>query len=162
MMTLRKAVFTITTGADLQATDDANLSGYAGTRGAWLEFVTIDDSQASVSGFASVGIYQVDTDDDANSTELERVQLFQLDGPIDSGGPNSLTKYFPRFTSGTDTDSKTVHPLDGDTSTFDAARQLIYSRNVRCRLEFKPGITPVAGDVYTVTMWYETAGDYRF
>lgn len=155
-MTLRKAVFAVTVGAGGVGSDDAHLRSSVRDRGARIERVAIDRSAALLGPTLgpTVTISELDNvaDEDWNdSTEdyaLGRQLVFipasakNSDGVIDS--------FAPRASVVTNVGaSPTTDVLD--------ARPFIETSDLRCDVA---GGTE--GDEYTVTVYYQTAGDYRF
>lgn len=141
-MAVKRATFTCTVDANGVAEDDVRLSGIptSASRHAFLECVTFDDSAAGVQ---ADGLYIYAVENDADSVVQTTSQLFQIDHP-DTGSP-----YYPRI--------PTVD-AQGVAATEPSARILIKTATVRVKVTGPL----VAGDVYTVVLYFETAGDYRF
>ena len=140
-MAIKRTTFTCTTSALGVAEDDARLSGTitTGARHSFLEAVRVNDSAATLPALA-VRIYQLEDDD--NGDEQEGTLLFSALNPVSDG------VYYPRVAG---------HDEFGVALSGATGRILLRSTSVRVSVE--GGAT---GDVYTVTVYHETAGDYRF
>lgn len=142
-MAYKQTTFTCTTDVFGNATTDSALSiPFSAVRPVYLDFVSIDES-AAINRVQDIFVYQLENDD--NLAEQEGAQLFNALFPDPL--PNIL---YPRIS--------TVD-ADGVANAIEGDRILI--RTKRVRVTVRPTVTLV-GDVFTVVLGYETAGDYRF
>jgi hypothetical protein len=114
-----------------------------GSRHAWLEAVSYDDSAASVPAI-DLSLFEVE--EDAAENNIAGDQLFYADYQA-----GELVSYMVPRLVGDDIALRTG---------LGTGRQPISTGSVRCHLK-----TPASGlttDVYTVVVYYETSGDYRF
>lgn len=137
-MALKQAVFTCTADANGNAEDDVRLSSRVG-RAAFIDSITFDSSQATRQA-TDYGLFELDVEGD-DDEELEQTQLFATANPDDA-------TVYPRVVA---VDSS------GLATSAGYGRTRINTQQVRCRVN-----GGASGDVYTVTLVYETAGDLRF
>lgn len=145
-MALRRSVFTVTCGSDGNGYDDNSLSGVPvnSSRPAMLHAVTIDVRAAVLKPLPSVTVTALNDvssaawNDTAEDYELSD-QIYFVDTLLD-------------YTTYPSKDEVYEYQLDSATG-----RALINEKHVRCEVT-----NGGASDVYTVTLYYETAGDYRF
>lgn len=155
-MTLRKAVFDITvaTGGEI-GSDDVLMPATVDTRTARLESVTIEPTVGG-AGRPNVTIYELDTvgtDEFADATETLKLgrQLFHIGllGESAAAVDGELT-FYPR---------RNAVDAFGGAQGVDAGDGRVHVRahRARCFVDNASG-----GDAFTITMYYETAGDQRF
>ena len=153
-MTLRKAAFSITCDTNGMGVDDVRLPINTFGRHAQLYRVVVD--RAACFGSPSVCISELDDVEDAawNDT-AETLALGRQLAFIDRGlsateGDGLIDSYDVRVNAVT---------LFGETPSVNApdALVLIKTNDIRCEVN---GAN--SGDVLAVTLYYETAGDYRF
>jgi hypothetical protein len=138
-MAFKRATFTLTTDANGIAEDDDRLHSRVG-RPAFIDSVTFDSSLATRQA-TGLGIFELDVEGD-DDAELERTQLFNASTPADG-------TFYPRLaTVGADAAAQ---------SGTGGGRIRIGTQQVRVRV-----LGGASGDVYTVTVEYETGGDIRF
>lgn len=164
-MATHRAAFSVTCG-----TDGLFGAGYADvslklpsvlSRAAQLVSVTVDVSDAVINTVPAVCISElVNVDDDTDNDGVETVrlgnQLFYVElantGAVSSVGyPLQDEVYHLSARRGIVTMNGIVPPVDAYTGLA-----IIRTKKVRCE------VFGGAADVYTVHMYYETSGDYRF
>lgn len=175
-MTMRKAVFTVTCDDHGTGSDDIHLRPSIGTRGARILMVRLargDGAAATWGGeMPTITISELidvhdtatyDWNDSDEDFQLSK-QLVYIDTQVVQSTANiEVDEWDPRHA---------IVSLEGDTPTYDVlvGERLITTDYVRCEL-YHPVIMSAtseannnvtADNVYTVTMYYETAGDYRF
>jgi len=163
-MALKRAAFSVTIAADGRTgagSDDVHLNiPSSPTRPCYLEGVAVDDT-AAAGHLNSLTLFEGDLDATDLTTVTEGVQLFTVDdstgnlrvGTFDIAGESdsgSLPLIKPRT-------ADLVVDETGATLATTYARIPIRSPYLICRLT--GGAT---GDVFTVYVYYETAGDWRF
>lgn len=150
-MAYQRAIFTVTCDDSGRGEDDVSLKLPSTlTRHAVLDKVTIDISAATALQVPSVSLSELNdvTDIDvpvtAESTDVGR-QLFYIDAK-----DQVLDEYNPRYETVDVTGARQTTPTYG-------SRPVIRTKQVRCLIT-----NGSPSGVYTVNMYYETAGDYRF
>lgn len=138
-MTLRKATFSVTTDAYGYGENDVRITPTAATRPSVLKAIQMTDSPG---GSSSVTFYEAPYD----STELEYeygTQLF-FSSSLDDG--------VMRHVEG----PAVVDETDTAVSSGETGGIYVDEQYVRCTIDGAPSSS------YTVVVFYETAGDYRF
>lgn len=138
-MALRKATFSVTTDAYGYGEDDTRITPTAATRPSIVRAVELTESPG---GNPAVTLYEAPYD----SVELEYdygTQLF-YSTTLDTDG-----RVFPRLSTVDDAGVAISGEESGDI--------YVDEQYVRCSIE-----DGLASSDYTVVLWYETAGDYRF
>lgn len=169
-MAFQRATFTVTADTNGMGSADVTLKLPSSlTRHAYLTEVTVDPSAAAIA-YPMVTVSQLD---DVSSTTYDSTGTADVDGTdyalgqqlffVDLSDPGHAGDLAVQPTN------KGVYDFSprrsaqawwtGDATSFgdSSARPLIRSKKLRCEVE-KVG----SGDVVTVNVYYETAGDYRF
>jgi len=139
-MTLRKATFSVTTDAYGYGEDDVRITPTAATRPSVLKAVQLTDGPGG--GTAGVTLYEAPYD----STELEYEYGEQLFHSTALGDGVMRHVQGPAVVDDTDT----------AVSSGETGDVFVDEQYVRCTIDGAPSSD------YTVVVFYETAGDYRF
>jgi len=163
-MTLRKAVFEVACDTNGMGYDDIRLRPSISTRKARVEMVTLDRRYEEAStgteriGFGRPTITLIQLDDvsgeDWNDSAEDYAlgkQLVFIDTKVTQSTAHTHgDEWAPRHA---------ITTTEGVTPTYDVliGQELIDTNDVRCEIN---GAN--SGDYFRVTLYYETAGDYRF
>jgi hypothetical protein len=154
-MSMQRATFAVTCDTNGMGSADVTLKLPSElTRHAFLEAVTVDRSAAfaaaytiTLSELLDVSTATWNPTPTVQTTAVDR-QLFHIDGSSIALSDGVTDEYSPRHLA---------EDVYGVESSLRFAERAIRAKKVRC--EVYGGIS---GDVFTVNMYYETAGDFRF
>lgn len=155
-MTLRKADFSVTLGAGGLGYDDVHLRSSVRDRGARVERVVFDRTDGNDGDPHMVNLTVSELDDVSDETWNDSAETYALGRQlvfIPRGAANTdsrLDEFVPRVS---------VVTAVGASPTTDVMDARPFIETADIRVEVTGG---VEGDVYTGTVYYETAGDYRF
>ncbi len=154
-MTLRKGVFTITCADDGNGYDDVHLPTSTGSRRAQALKVEVDRSAAVGDPNFTISELVEVADPDDTDTSYDEQQLGKQVVFIERGATPSEQGELVDFY---DTRVPVQSVFGVRPSTDVPVAPVIFAQNdLRCEV-----FGGVDGDVFTVTLYYESAGDYRF
>lgn len=165
-MSLQKATFSITCDGNGQGYDDVTLHLGRYVRHGRIVSVSVDVSDAIISKSPTVTISElVDVSAEAWNDSTEDYELGDQVFFVDLGSSVGDSEYPSRgevYEYGVSSET-VVSPFGTSGSVI--AQPLIRSKFARCQI-YNGGVTSnpltAATDAYTVNLYYETAGDYRF